>query len=97
MTKKKPTVTSIRLAIIQPNGETEAKEIDHDPTLDDYYSWLDCSMIELVEIDEEFELIADEEALVRSDKKPVQNENIYTLTGKIIFGAVALQPAGTLK
>tara|TARA_R100001244_G_C5081264_1_gene113967 strand:+ start:133 stop:399 length:267 start_codon:yes stop_codon:yes gene_type:complete len=86
-----------KLAIIQPNGSTEAIEQDKDPTLEQYYSWLDCSMIELVTIDDSFELITDEEALVRSDKTPVQNQNIFDLTGKIIFGAVALQPAGTLK
>ena len=87
----------VKLAIVQPDGSTETIEQNADPTLAQYYSWLDCSMIEYVPIDDSWELITDEEALVRSDKTPVRNQAVFGLTGLVIVGAAALQPAGTLK
>jgi hypothetical protein len=89
----------VKLAIVQPDGSTETIEQNADPTLAQYYSWLDCSIIEYVPIEAlpGWELITDEEALVRSDKTPIQNQAVFGLTGLVIFGAAALQPAGTLK
>ena len=100
------------ILIIHPTGEIKVIRQEESPTLEQYYELLDCKMIELIyttwllsvarialleEYMGDYEMICDEEALIRTDKEPVLNKIATLYAGRNIVGTVALQPKGTLK
>ena len=86
--------------IIHPEGTIKSIRQEEDISLEQYHELLDCKMIELIHDTAlgDYEMICDEEALIRSDKEPIVN-NIAVLYagGTPIVGTIALQPKGTLK
>ena len=87
------------ILIIHPTGEIKVIRQEESPTLEQYYELLDCKMIELIYNTAlgDYEMICDEEALIRTDKEPVLNKIATLYAGRNIVGTVALQPKGTLK
>jgi hypothetical protein len=85
----------VRITLVYPDGAIEQHEHDGDPKLEDYYEWLDCSIIERVPCQfGNYEMIVDEEGLLTLQAhNPVAS--IYA--NKLIVGTVVLQPPGTLK
>ena len=88
--------------IIHPAGTIKSIRQEEDISLEQYYELLDCRTIELIYDTAlgDYEMICDEEALIRTDKEPSINK-IATMyaggPGTPITGTIALQPKGTLK
>ena len=100
--------------IIHPDGTIKSIRQEEDISLEQYYELLDCRTIELIHDTalRDYEMICDEEALIRTDKEPSINKIATMYVGghelpgattdwgslfTPITGTVALQPKGTLK
>ena len=91
-----------RVRIIQPDGSSEIKDLDHEPTLEEYYKWIGCEMIELIKSHNGmYEMVLDEEAKLK-DPVPATNPVACDLAGTPhvghfrIVGVVVAQAIGTL-
>lgn len=68
--------------------ETHTREIDPKNKLNEFYRYLNCSTIDIVEIEVDgyfYDVICDDEALLKTPKIPV----LYVNKDLIIFGSVA--------
>ena len=95
--------------IIHPDGTIKSIRQEEDISLEQYYELLDCKSIEIIYDTGlgDYEMICDEEALIRTDKEPSINKIATMYAGgrelqsaslsTPIIGTVALQPKGTLK
>ena len=93
---------------IHPAGTIKSIRQEEDISLEQYYELLDCRTIEIIYDTAmgDYEMICDEEALIRTDKEPSINKIATLYRGAFVrpgpqrepvVGTVALQPKGTLK
>jgi hypothetical protein len=86
--------------VFKVDGTVETKTLDRPPTLQDYYNWIGCDMIQLLETLTGEEMVIDEDGKWKDDAAINEAASaLYgsDLHGDFIVGTAVVQPPGTLK
>lgn len=88
--------------VIQPDGTKETKTLDRYPTLQDYYGWIGCDMIQVVSTLDGREMVLDENAKLKRivpETNPVACAYVGAPTtgDHRIVGTVVIQKEGTMQ